>query len=424
MGNNHLIVTFKILICFFLFNTYLNAQTYVLKVIPTGGPSKLALTEAAKKNKRGRHFKNRMIYVSNNEAYCTFVPYLANNTDSLKHKFPHVPSFTYLKEFDLFVEKLETSTKVHTKEDFVKKNGYHATNEFKNYHGKQVQKYISKNNFYEMYFWVTEASGDVPSNGFIAILKELGLLTLASNKEVVAVNYLSTEFPMDFMVLKDRSKKSLNSEVFEEENAVEEKGKPEKKYETVTNPDEIKHLLNKEYTFNFKRARVQTDFTFRSKKYEQTMYLSDENTNSLYFFEEKFYAFIQPYFIWGSVDENGDLIYIGSQKLVDDKEEKRILDLSDFTIMYMNTHTGIIDLCVQKKNDFWNFSRFKIAINTKEYANQKVDLILPNKKISNVFIKEEATFRASYNSMRRYEYATNEGEIQPLKTKKTYVIKK
>lgn len=425
MKNSYSIVTFKILICFFFINTYSNAQTYVLKVIPTVEPYEMALTETIKKNKRGRHFKNRMIYVGNNEAYYTFVPYLAYGADSLKHKFPNVPSFTYLKSFDLFVEKLQKSTKVHTKEDFVKTYGYYATNEFKNYHGIQVQKYVSKNNFYEMYFWVAEASNDESSNEFIDILKELGLLTLESNKKIVAVNYLSSEFPIDFMVLKDRSVQNLNREVFGDEEAVEKKDEEsEKIYEAVTNPDEIQHLLNKEYTFKFTQIRTYTDFIFRSDKQEQTMYLSDENTNSIHFSKESFYAFIDEYVIAGRIDENGDLIYESSQKLIKEQQKKKTLDLSDFNILYMNTSNGVIDLCVQNKNQFWNFIRYKITVNNKDHVNHEMNLILPNKEIPNVFIKEEVTFSASYETNIRYEYASTLSEIQPLKTKKTYVIKK
>jgi hypothetical protein len=154
------------------------------------------------------------------------------------------------------------------------------------------------------------------------------------------------------------------------------------------------------------------------------VYLSDENSNSLFFIEKKFYAFIHPYVIWGNVDENENLMYVGSQKLIDKKEEEDTLDFSDDNILYMTTDNGIIDICIQKKNDFWNFLRFKIVLNSKEFANQKVDLILPNKKIAKALIKEEIAFRASYSGRRTYEFVTRSGEIQPLKTKKTYVIKK
>jgi hypothetical protein len=394
-------------------------------MIPSGEPSTLALTESIRKNSSGRHFKNRMIYVTNNEAYSTFIPYLGYNADSLRYKFPNVPTFTFLKELDLFVEKLETSKKVYTKEEFVKKYEYYATDEFKDYHGKRVQKYVSKNDFYEMYFWVGEASGSMPSNDFIDILKELRLLTLSPNKEIVAINYLFIEFPMDFMVLQDRSRKSLNREVFEvATDETEENEGPGEKYKTVTNPDEIAHLLNKEYTFTYKQTKVQKSYMYRPNTDEQTVYLSDENSNSLFFIEKKFYAFIHPYVIWGNVDENENLMYVGSQKLIDKKEEEDTLDFSDDNILYMTTDNGIIDICIQKKNDFWNFLRFKIVLNSKEFANQKVDLILPNKKIAKALIKEEIAFRASYSGRRTYEFVTRSGEIQPLKTKKTYVIKK
>lgn len=413
---------FTILICFLVCTSNLNAQTYVLKTIPTTEVGDMAITTTIEDKKRGRHFKNRMIYVGNNEAYYTFIPYLGYRADSLSYKYPNVPSFTYIKDVELFVEKLENSTKIYTKKDFKSKFGYEATNEFKNYHGTKVQKYASKNNFYELYFWVAETTGDVKENEFINILNELGLLALPSNKKIVALSYLGLEFPIAFLSLEKRSRQNLNREVFEDNSAEENTSKiPEKVFEDVTDKNEIQHLLNKPHTFMYKRIRTFTNYLYKSQENEFSLYLSDKHSNTLSVSKDYFSAYFDDYIILGRIDGKGNLIYESSKKRIK-KQKKKVLDFSDYKLIYLNKTAETIDFCVQPKNDFWSFHRYTVRIKNSDYKQQNVDVLLPDGITYKGVMEEEIGFFAKYGKRRR-EYSISLSNIMPLKKSKTYVIK-
>ncbi|WP_299111330.1 hypothetical protein [uncultured Winogradskyella sp.] len=413
------------------FITTTNAQTYTIKIVPNDEYSELfkidnsgnmVVSSTIKEKERGRHFKNRMIYISDNASYYTLIPSLGYGADSLLYSYPNVPVFTYLKDFEVIVEKLEDSTtKVHSKKEFNDRFGYETTNEFKNYHGTRVQKYASKGNFYEMYFWVAEGDASESNNDFITILKTLGLVSLEPNTKIVAINYLGSEFPINFIQLSHKSRQNLNRELFEDIKVSLKTEEPQETYTSIANSADIKHLLNKAITFNYKRTNSGIDFNFKSNSWESDTYLNNNNTNRIQFFEGKFYAFIDDFLLQGRVDDNGDLIYESSKRRIK-KLKNHTMDLSDHKLLYLNKNNDSLDFCVQDLNKFWSFTRYTLVTKTKDFKHLSVDLILPNGKTYKGLIKNAFTFNASYKDS-RYEYSTFSGDIEQLDTTHTYVIK-
>ncbi|MCB0399313.1 MAG: hypothetical protein KDD26_06730 [Winogradskyella sp.] len=417
---------------FFFFDAPLDAQTYVLKAIPTennkdmfhlGGETDMELSSSIREKMSGRHFKNRMIYISDNDAYYTFVPYLRDKSDSLLYKYTDVPLFTYLRGIDLFLEKKEDSILIHKKEDFANKFRFEAVNEFKNYLGVTVQKYKSKNNFYETYFWVAENS-NASNNEYVVILKDLGLLNLESNKSIVAINYLGIEFPIEYMSLERKSRQNLNEELFED-TVIGESSKAQEEveqvYKEVSNQDEIKYLLNKPHSFQYKRQRTDIDLNFDSNRWESDIYLNKENKNRIQFSNDRFYALFDDYLIQGKVESNGDLIYESSKKRIKSQENNSV-DLSDRKLLYLNKNKNIIDFCVQDTKEFWGFMRYSLITDSEDFEHLNTKIILPNGRTIEGLISRVVTFNAGYNNS-HYEYSTNSSEIEELNEIKTYVIK-
>ena len=378
-----------------LFYTFLcQAQTVALKARPSEEIDEMFTTRQIETNSKGRHFKNRFIYVSNNEAYITMIPYLGYHADSLLYKFPNVPTFSYLKDFDVFILKNESNKVLLTREEFTSISNFKPTQTVKNYYDTKATKYVTDNNFYELELWVAEGTSNVSTHPFLNVLNGLEILNLKANQRVVAIEYLGLEFPIEAMVLEHEHRKNLNPELFEEDEEEQEETQSVSslKIEEVEDLSELKNLLNKDYRFDSRMHYDIKNINDLKSKQEINIYINSDNDNRLRLMDSTFILHSGDYELNGSINTDGTLELKSANKFIDYKRE---VDLKNFKVIWKKQVGDHVEMCIQKTDDFWTFRKY--VINTKVKSKNKVKYILPNKEIISGQALRVLTFEANYN---------------------------
>ncbi|OUS03404.1 hypothetical protein A9Q86_00380 [Flavobacteriales bacterium 33_180_T64] len=395
------------------------AQVHVLKANPPGKIDEYIISSKIEKNAKDKHFKNRYIYITDNEAYTTFVPYFKE--DSLLYKLPNFPVFTYLKDFDLFIVKSKDKKEVLQRNEFSCITEFKPTKQFKNYFGTKAEKYTTENNFYECSLWVSEDESNTETHPFLKILVDLKILTLQPNQRVIAVNYLGLEIDIDNIVLEREHSKNINVEIFKE-NAIEKDNDDNEKastYETLTNSDEISRLLNKDYSFDLEQNLKLISFLYDKTENDFPILIDSKTTNSLQIYDSNFTLRIDAYVITGKLNDDGNLKPESFFKHTN-PSEIRLINLEDYRIISNIKTSNEIELIVQSNTNFWAFYKYNIVLNSSEKTDSSV-LRLPNNTTIKGHIENVTSFTASYNNI-NFERTTKQEKKKRLEYTKTFFL--
>jgi len=410
---NTLLFVFILLV----FNQYISSQTHALRASPPKDIDKFIMSSRIKDKAIGKHMSYKYIYITDNSSYTTFVPNF--RVDSLQYEFPNFPTFTYLKDFDVFVVKKHEEKEILSHDEFSKSRTYKPTNEFKNYFGIKAQTYATENNFYECSLLVTEGESNIEEHPFLKVLKELKLLKLQPNQKVVAINYLGIELDIDHFTFKlEYRRRSINEDIYTDD-LDEEDNAENSNFEEIYDAQEVQHLLNKSYTFDSKQDITFRSFSNNNSVDSLNLFKNNKTGNSISIYKNYFTLNLDKNFIRGQINDDGSLQPENYYKSTDTTNAD-VIDLKDFNLISKKSSADEIELILQKKKGFWNFYKYVISTKPNNETNLKT-FILPENSIIKGQLETSITFSASYASF-NFERSTKQEKEKPLEQSKMFFI--
>lgn len=407
-----------LLIAFLLLNFYSQSQTFLLREGYRGkNIDRFIMSDELSENLLSKYDSRKYVYVTNNSMYITFVPNFKN--EELKLEFPNFPVFTYLRDFDLVVIKKQDKKEVLSLEEFTTKFAYKPTKEFKNYFGIKAEKHVSENSFYDCTLFVAEGETNIESNPFLNTLKELNLLQLQANQKVVAINFLGIEFDIDNLSFKRAYGRSVNEDVYFEEEVEEEDTAEKLDYVQIYNAEELNQMLNRSFTFDTEQFNLYTSNSYSIKTDTIRLLSNSKSDYKLSIRDDYFNLSSDTHFIRGTVREDGSLSPEEFYKYTD-KSNRKELDFTDFKIISKHESLYKIELLMQNNKKFWDFRKYTILTNKIEDANN-LKFLLPNNLSIEGRIETIESFNATYSTF-DYEMVFKLSKKKELDQNQTFFI--